>query len=105
MAGAQQNSMRYESLQQVRLQTFLQHAESGAAAHVGAERARDTRVDVPPQRKQSAAKRRVTARAVGNRSAARSQPLHFGIARMNVVRHHRAAAAELKSLIDIQIVG
>ena len=102
MRRSQQRTVRREALQQVRLQTFLEHPESGAAADVGSERTAHARGDVPLQRKQPAAERGVAAGAVRDRGAAGRQALQFGIGGMNIVRHHRAGAGQLESLIHGQ---
>src|SRR5580658_9242613 len=105
MARVQEHSVRSDSLQQIRLQSFLEHAEADAASHVGSERGSHAGADVALQWKQAAAESGVTARAMRNRGAARSQAIQFGIGGMNVMRHYSVRAAESESFVHRQVVG
>ena len=51
VAGIEKHAIGRDALQQVRLQSFLEHPESGAAADIGAERASHAGVDVALQGK------------------------------------------------------
>src|ERR1700722_11428881 len=105
MAGVQKHSIGSNPLQQVRLQSFLKHAESNAASDIRSQGASDARLDVALQWKKAAAESGIAAGTMRHGCAARSQPIQFGIGGMNIMRHHSALAVEPEPLVHRQVIG
>src|SRR5687768_16769305 len=76
--GVEHLWVRRKPLHEVRVKSFLQHAESQPATDVGTKGARDPRVDMPAQRETAAPESRVAAGAMRHSRARIGEPAELG---------------------------
>ena len=85
-------------------QAFLEHAEPGAGADVGAEPDPDPEVEMAAQREQPAPQECVARGAVGDGGAGRGEAAQLGIADVDIVGKDRERAHETEALVRLEVV-
>ena len=81
------------------MQGLFQHAESNARANVSAQREANAGRQMPPHRKDSAAERRVAARAMGHGRPRSREARQFGIGGVNIMREYGSRSREPEAII------
>jgi hypothetical protein len=104
MRGRERVARRIEPLEQICLQPFLQHAETGAGADIGSKGEPDAGVQMTTHREKSTTQRGIATGAVGDTRRQVSQAIEFGYGRVYVMGEDSTRTHQVEFFIDVEIV-